>query len=361
MAQLPTGGGKTRTAAELITLAAAKAAGAFPVVFTVPRIGLVNQTVRAFWEEGLKDIGVIQASRRTRRSAMVQVASLQTLPNRSIPPARLVIVDEAHIRSDWLWAQMAPGGAWANVPIIGLSATPWTRGLGQHFDDLVSVVTMAELIEAGALSKYRLRWPGKRPDLSAVQTNRGLDGEMDYNAAQLAEVMSAPSLVADAVQTWLEQGEGRPTVCFGVDRAHAQSLCEQFQAAGVPAEYADAHAETDERDAIGDRLRTGATKVFVNVGIATTGIDWPWVSCLSMCRPTQSPMLWVQIAGRVLRKHPQGGDSIILDHTDTSKNLGGRKTSTTSRLTADRRTRAARASAKSATRRRRGNAFRART
>src|SRR5262245_48233693 len=41
------------------------------------------------------------------------------------------------------------------------------------------------------------------------------------------------------------------------------------------------------------RLRTGATKVFVNVGIATTGIDWPWVSCLSMCRPTQSPMLWV--------------------------------------------------------------------
>ena len=26
---------------------------------------------------------------------------------------------------------------WANVPFVGLSATPWTKGLGKHYDDLI--------------------------------------------------------------------------------------------------------------------------------------------------------------------------------------------------------------------------------
>jgi superfamily II DNA or RNA helicase len=138
----------------------------------------------------------------------------------------------------------------------------------------------------------------------------------------LGKAMSAPTLVADAVTTWLEKGEQRPTLCFAVDRAHARKLCESFTGAGVPAEYMDAYTSREERARIGQRLRTGATKVACNVGVATTGVDWPWVSCLVLCRPTKSEALYIQIIGRVLRLHPQGGDSIILDHTDTALRLG---------------------------------------
>ena len=35
------------------------------------------------------------------------------------------------------------------------------------------------------------------------------------------------------VETWLERGENRPTLVFGVNRAHAKTLMEQFQSAGV--------------------------------------------------------------------------------------------------------------------------------
>src|SRR5262245_3481490 len=69
-------------AAEIINLGRVRAAGAFPVIFTVPRIGLVNQTVKAFWAEGIRDIGILQGTRKQTRSAQVQVASVQTLPNR---------------------------------------------------------------------------------------------------------------------------------------------------------------------------------------------------------------------------------------------------------------------------------------
>jgi superfamily II DNA or RNA helicase len=107
-----------------------------------------------------------------------------------------------------------------------------------------------------------------------------------------------------------------------VDLAHAAKLCEQFNAAGIPAEYMDGDTEGEERDAIGERLRLGVIKVVCNCGVATTGVDWPWVSYLAMCRPTQSPSLWVQICGRALRKHPQGGDTLIADHTRTAKEIG---------------------------------------
>jgi DNA repair protein RadD len=47
--------------------------------------------------------------------------------------------------------------------------------------------------------------------------------------------MQKPQLVADAVTTWIEKAEGRPTLCFAVDRAHAKHLQQQFEAAGIAA------------------------------------------------------------------------------------------------------------------------------
>ena len=128
--QLPTGGGKTRIAAEIINRARAK--GNAYALFIAPRIQLINQTVRAFWHEGIQDIGVLQGNHRlTRPGAAVQVASVQTLPNRRLPPASVVLVDECHMRSDWLARQMA-SPEWSRIPVIGLSATPWTPGMGRR-------------------------------------------------------------------------------------------------------------------------------------------------------------------------------------------------------------------------------------
>lgn len=323
--QLPCGGGKTRLAAEIFSLSRAK--GNAYGLFIAPRLSLINQTVRAFWAEGITDIGVLQGRHAlTRPGAAVQVASVQTMPNRRLPPASVVIVDECHIKSAWLIRQLA-SPEWSRIPVIGLTATPWTAGMGKVWDDLIVAATMRDLIDAGRLSKYRLRWPGIRPDLSRVPKRVDAEtGDMDYAKGAASAVMQDPKLVADAVHTYREQGrdptgayEYRPALCFGVDRAHAAKMCAAFNAAGVAAEYMDAYTDADERDAIGDRLRTGLTKVACNVGVASTGVDWPWVSCLIMARPTDSPSLWCQTAGRVMRLHPQGGDSLILDHTPTSR------------------------------------------
>ena len=132
--------------------------------------------------------------------------------------------------------------------------------------------------------------------------------------------MVAP-LIADVVQTWKRLGEGRPTLCFAVDRAHAKHLQQQFEAAGVPCGYQDAHTSDDERRQIKRRFHSGEVKVVCNVGTLTTGVDWD-VRCIIFARPTKSKMLFVQIAGRGLRTADGKDCCIFLDHSDNHLRLG---------------------------------------
>jgi DNA repair protein RadD len=216
MVQLATGGGKTVVAgaiAEKCQQACQRA------IFTVPALSLIDQTVERFYSLGVRDVGVIQADHAlTNYARQIQVASVQTLQRRHIPDADLVMIDEAH-RWFEFYAKWMKNPEWSNVPFIGLSATPWTRGLGKYFDRLIIASTTEELIREGYLSKFRVYAPSS-PDLTNVRTVAG-----DYHDGDLSKAMDKTALVADVVDTWLIRGKGRPTICFGVDRAHAPSIC----------------------------------------------------------------------------------------------------------------------------------------
>ncbi len=312
MLQAPTGAGKTVIGAAIVEGALAKGN---PVLFVVPALSLVDQTVERFAEQGINSIGVMQAQHpATDADQPVQVATIQTLMHRKLPRAGIVLVDEAHRWFEFYgkWMSMPE---WLKVPFVGLSATPWTKGLGKHYDDLLIPTTTKQLISEGKLSPFKVFAPS-HPDLSKVRTVAG-----DYHEGELSEAMSQPLLIADAVGTWLKLGEDRPTLCFGVDRAHARKLADQFEAAGVPTGYIDMDTPNDERQRIGERLRNGQIKVVCNVFTLTTGVDWD-VRCIILARPTKSEMLFTQIIGRGLRTASGKEDCLVLDHSDTTLRLG---------------------------------------
>ena len=121
----PTGFGKTRVAAEIVSRSRDRGKR---FLFVVPAIELIDQTVEAFFAEGITEIGVIQADHpMTAPERPVQIASVQTLLRRGLPEADIAIIDEAHrwfgFYEDWF---NQPD--WINKPIIGMSATPWTKG-----------------------------------------------------------------------------------------------------------------------------------------------------------------------------------------------------------------------------------------
>ena len=77
----------------------------------------------------------------------------------------------------------------------------------------------------------------------------------DYVEGDLAKVMNTNILVADTVATWKLRAEGRPTLVFCVDCAHARSMQEAFIAAGITADYQDASTNMTSAP----RSRTGST------------------------------------------------------------------------------------------------------
>lgn len=310
--QMPTGAGKTATAGAIINMAREKG---HSVIFCVPAISLVNQTVESFENDGIFDIGVMQAfHERTNHMAPVQVASIQTLMRRQVPDAGLVIVDEAHVLFKF-YAKWFAELSEKNIPVIGLTATPWSKGMGKLYDDLVVGTTTEELIDRGYLSKFKVFAPS-HPDLTGVKIVKG-----DYETSGLSRIMQDKTLVADVVSTWLEKGENRPTLCFGVDRAHAKMLQQQFLEAGVPTEYMDAFTKVEEREAIASKFASAEIRVVCNVGVLTTGIDWD-VRCIILARPTRSEILYTQIIGRGLRTAEGKDYCLILDHSDTTLRLG---------------------------------------
>ncbi len=287
------------------------------VLFAAPRVDLISQTIKAFREEGLFDIGALQGDHpETNPSARIQIASAQTLARRDMPKGvGLIIIDECHIVHQNLVKLMA-SDEWANIPVIGLSATPWTKGLAKIYDRLVVVSTMDSLINQTYLTPLKI-WQPPPPDLSGVRTIAG-----DYQQDELAAAVDRPQIIGDVVRTWEKRGENRPTLVFGVNRRHAEHLRDRFLEIGVPAAYLDCHSDRDERERVFEQFRKGEIRVICNCALLTTGIDLPLASCLIDAHPTKSEMLFVQTIGRVVRRSPGKVDAIILDHAGNVGRLG---------------------------------------
>lgn len=310
MLQLPTGAGKTAIASTIATIALKRDK---KLLFTVPALSLVDQTVQRFYSAGIQDIGVIQANHiMTDWSKPIQIASIQTLMKRGLPDCDVAIVDEAHIWFEYYERMFSEMG---ERTVIALSATPWTKGLGKHYDEFLIGATIQELVDAGYLSDFKVFAPS-HPDLSGVRIVAG-----DYHEGDLSKAMDKPQLVGDVVDTWMRLGENRSTFAFGVDCAHARGLQEKFEAAGVAAAYMDAHTKVQDREAIFRRYRSGEVRVVCNVGVLTVGVDED-VRCLIDAAPTRSEMRFVQRIGRALRTAEAKDHAILIDHASNHTRLG---------------------------------------
>ena len=312
--QSPTGAGKTLLAAHLFANSISK--GKRPM-FAVPDITLVEQTLASFERVGITDIGVIQAQHaRTDWNAQVQIASIASLIRRELPDVDLIVIDEAHVQWEALYKLM-DGPVWADKVVIGLSATPWAKGMGLHWTKLIIGATIKELIEEKILCGFRVYVP-------AEEVNRGkvhiVKGEFDEGEASLA--MREKRIVGDVVKTWIEKWNQDRTFMFCVDRAHAKEQQSAFEQAGIPFGYIDGTMLMEWRRPVFEAFREGRIKGIASVGCLSRGVDED-VHCIIDAQLTNSEMNLVQKIGRGLR-NPHGNDKelLILDHAGNTINLG---------------------------------------
>lgn len=293
------------------------------IVFIVDRLSLIEQTAREF-DKHLLDFGIIQGQNpRYDLGKPLLLASMQTWVKLTKKPSvSLYIIDEMHSEYKPFvehMAQMAKPpfiGTELEPKYIGLSGTPWKKGLAKTWDDLIVTESTQELIDMGYLSRYVI-WGTDDIDLDDIKITGG-----DYNEKALEERVNTRKIIGNIVKTWIKRGENRQTIMFCVNIAHSKSVCAEFELNGIPTGHIDCHTKPDERAELLNKHDTGEIKILSNCTVFSKGHDSPSTTCLILARPTKSLMLYVQSINRVLRVSPDGKEAIILDHSGTVAKLG---------------------------------------
>lgn len=308
-----TGAGKTLTSAHLLKEASRKSSYA---LFIVDRVALVDQTSVVFDEYGIPH-GIVQGiNPRWSPREHIQVCSAQTLARRSLPRAPdLIVVDEAHCQFKATLDYMAKH---PQAVKIGLTATPFTAGMGQHWDGMVNVIPTRALINEGYLVEPKI-YVARSPDDAELGLNSF--GEFSDETAASAGIR----IVGDVVAEWIAKSHehfGGPakTIVFSPTVEHGRELCAAFSAAGFNFQqisYLDKN--DDERAAKIAEFRRPDSLIhgLVSCGVLTKGFDVPDVLIGVSCKPYRKSLSsHMQEIGRVMRPIPgEDKKALWLDHS----------------------------------------------
>ncbi len=286
-------------------------------IFIVDRISLLQQTSAVLDKYGIPH-GIIQSGNsRWKPGELIQVASVQTLAKRGWPESALTIIDESHC----IHATHKRMIETAKGITIGLTATPFTKGLGKLFGGIVNVTTGNKLTNEGFLVPFKV-WGAAEPDMEGVKVVAG-----EYVEDQTAE--RATRIIGDVVKEYQRHGNDGKAIVFGVNVAHCEELQRQALSAGIKAELYTYHTPDEARDYMLAEFRKPDSEIrwLISVAALSRGFDVPDVSVIIMCRPLKSSFAeFVQIIGRGLRAYPGKKEVVILDLAGNFSRNGFEKT-----------------------------------
>ena len=318
-------------------------------IILVHRDELARQTLDKLRRIGLENVGLVMAE-SDERDADVIVASVQTL-SRDRRLSRFepwsvghITTDEAHhaAADSYLRIYNYFGGLKENgIPMTGWTATLSRsdgKALGLVWETIAAHRDILYGIENGYLrDPYGIAVTVDGLDLASVARSRG-----DYQDASLGEAMElagAGPLIAEAYlehakhddapdimfRGHLSNGKYRQAIIFGPSIRFAEYMTAEMNAHGIPTALVIGSTPRDERKRIYSAINTGELHCISSVGVLTEGFDLPPISCAIMARPTLSPGLYTQMAGRVLRPDLRPGKhridtALILDAVGNAYN-----------------------------------------
>lgn len=304
----PAGAGKTEIAAHMIQEAKRKGSRA---AFVVDRVVLVDQTSERFDRYGI-DHGVIQSNHwRYRPYERIQVCSAQTLEKRRFDDVDLLIVDEAHCMRKAISDMVAN----TRACVIGLTATPFSKGMGKLYSNLVNVTTTNALISDGFLCQVKA-YAAKSVDMTGAKIVAGEWAESEIEKR-------GTEILGDIVSEWVDKTNmhfGGPvkTICFSATVTHGEEICRRFQEAGynfLQISYRDGNEES-RRATIEEFKKPDSTiHGLVSCEVFTKGFDVPDILCGISARPYRKSLSsHIQQLGRVMRPAPGKQFGLWLDH-----------------------------------------------
>lgn len=225
----------------------------------------------------------------------------------------LVLVDECHLISPeestmyhrTLSALMKFN---PNLKVVGFTATPYRTSTGDLVDDDNGIFThiCADLttpeafkwfLKEGYLSPVIPRATNTEIDVSNIGTVAG-----DYNKKELEAATDQRVITEAAVDEMIKLGAQREHwLLFGTSLNHCASIRDALADRNISAVVVHSKMSKTERTTNTRLFTSGQVRALVNMGVFTTGFDYPLIDMIAILRATQSTSLWVQMVGRGLR------------------------------------------------------------
>ena len=321
MLQLPTGGGKTVIAGDLLARRL-KANPNAAAVWLTHRVELAQQT------RGMLRAAGVRAENRPgwdgdeapRVANGVAILMAQTVGRRTPTWHRygendLLVVDEAHHATAESWQKAIQ---WWPGPVLGMTATPWRLSVKEGFDHLFGELLLGPQVHQLQAQNHLCQARVLAPEAADTILGGEIDDTGDYNLSGIDQAnLGRPEvLTAGVLRFWQQHAAGRQTVIYAVSVRHANNLAVTFNNAGISAKVIHSKTPRKDRADVVQSFRDGRLTVLINVAIATEGFDLPDASCVVLARPTLSLALYLQMVGRGLRPKPEGNkfrDCLILD------------------------------------------------
>jgi DNA repair protein RadD len=198
-----------------------------------------------------------------------------------MPGMKLLIVDECHNtrRQTVEFIKNNPG-----IYVVGLTATPFTKGLGKIYSSVVSAISTGELVERGMLVPLRV-FIAKEIDMAGAKKVAG-----EWSSAEAEE--RGIKITGDLAQKFSDAGYNFVSLSYKDD--------DEFKAEAIR-EFAK-----PDSSILG----------LIATDILTKGFDVPDVMIGVSARPfSKSLASHIQQMGRVMRKHPSKEFALWLDHS----------------------------------------------
>ncbi|QED36690.1 DEAD/DEAH box helicase [Antarcticibacterium arcticum] len=349
---LPTGGGKTLTAA--YWLAQNYLAEGKKVLWIAHRHELLEQAKATFHERlAYKDVFGKKSSFNYRIISGIHDKPVNIKPTDDLVISSkdslnsgfdhlynnwlkgqdevFLVIDEAHHATAKTYKKLIEkiGEKVSKFKILGLTATPFRTAENEQgalqkvfTNDIIYKVDLRTLIARGILSEPVFEEIQTDFDMTSQLTEKQLDNLKYFDIESIGKDVAdsiAKNSQRNAVivnQYLKEKLRYKQTLVFALNVNNAIALKSLFNDRGIKADFVVSAikdritgsniSQQENKEKI-DQFRRGDIEVLINVNILTEGTDLPEVQTIFLARPTISSILMTQMIGRGLRGLKAGG------------------------------------------------------
>lgn len=316
---LPTGSGKSLVIADIASRLDA------PTLIFQPSKEILEQNYMKLQSYGIWDCSVYSASFNQKEIRRITFATIGSVRKASelFKAFKYIIIDECHLVNpkEGMYEQFLTqlGGS----RVLGLTATTpyrlhssmgWgamlkfiTRTRPRIFDDVLYNVQISTLSDMGYLAKLQYYQMSLIDQRRLKANSTGADFS-DKSLLSEYKRINFYQLLCDIIQRLLN-AQRTGVLVFTKFIKEAERLSRTFDCCAI----VSGSTPKSERERILSAFKRGEIKVVANVGVLTTGFDYPELDTVVLARPTMSLALYYQMIGRAIRPHENKPESWIVD------------------------------------------------